>query len=231
MALLTKETIGKSIVISRLDGEELAQNLDSIAPQVTAVVAAGFGPSKQADVESIRARLLHEPHLVYAQKDSEIVGFQIQSIFETPDDTYLYFARAIRKEYQKLGLGSQLLEYAFKQYKPTVIGARTQNPAALLSFIKFLRRNDQHMIYPISPMHEQGDSMQNTVRQFTQLLEFEDQVDLETGRMRGVYEDGRLGDYVINIADPSTIAIEQYLQSINFERSSGDALFYCARMK
>lgn len=231
MTVVTKETIGKSIVISRLDGEELTRNLDSIAPQITDVVAAGFGPSKQADVEGIRARLLHEPHLVYAQKDSEIVGFQIQSIFETPDDTYLYFARTIRKEYQKIGLGSQLLEYAFRQYKPTVIGARTQNPAALLSFIKFLRRNDQHTIYPISPIHEQGDSMQNTVQQFTQLLGFENQVDVETGRMRGVYEDGRLGDYVINTADPNTIVIEDYLQSIDFERSNGDALFYCARMK
>lgn len=231
MKSVTKEMLGESISISRLDNDELIRNLDVIAPQITEVVAEGFGPSNQANVEVLRARLTHEPHLIYAQRNNEIIGFQIQSIFETPDDTYLYFARAIRKEYQKLGLGSQFLEYAYKQYSPTVIGARTQNPAALLSFIKFLRRNDRHAIYPITSAHEQVDSMQETVQEFTQLLGFENQVDVKTGRMQGVYEEGRLGDYVINTADPGTIAIEQYLDSIDFERSNGDALFYCARMK
>jgi len=209
--------------------DELVADLDSIAARISSVASDGFGPGKEMSPERIARRLSKEPYVILAEEGQELVGFQFQSLHETDTQKYLYYSRVIKKNKQGKGIAQMLLSGAIDAYAPTVIGARSQNPAEILSFTKAMRRRGIAKVYPFTT-EEEKLATQSTLIEFLEVIGFSDKVDLLTGLGQQSYPEGRLGDYEIHLNNPEIVRIEDYLISIGLSRADGDSVFYFAQL-
>ena len=218
------------IQVRVVDREELSAKIDEIAHKIAEIASDGFGHGKTMSPERIKRRLSKEPFVVLAEQGNNLVGFQFQSIHDTNTERYLYYSRVIKRDQQGQGIAQQLLNRAIEHYQPSVIGARSQNPAEILSFIKAMLKRGITSVFPFIDNQERQAS-QITVTEFLEQIGFAGKVNPETGLGKHSYEEGKLGDYAVQLENPEILAIEKYMQSIGLNRKEGDSVFYLARLR
>lgn len=228
--LSPKEGKQTDIQVRVVDGEELATKIDEIAHKIVEVASDGFGPGKIMSPERIKRRLSKEPFVVLAEQGDNLIGFQFQSIHDTNTQRYLYYSRVVRRDQQGRGIAKQLLDGAIDHYQPSVIGARSQNPAEILSFIKAMRKRGITSVFPFVDDQER-QALQTVVTEFLEQIDLAGKVNPETGLVKHSYEEGKLGDYAIQLENPEILTLEKHLQSIGLKREEGDSVFYFARLR
>jgi hypothetical protein len=185
-----------SIVLECLDFTELNHDQsENIVEQISMVASDGFGKNMTPDI--IARRLNKEPYVILAKEGNQLVGFLFSSINQTESEKYLYFSRAVKKENQGSGIGKMLLIEAIRKYQPTIIGAKSQNPAAIYSFIKAMKNLDISSIYPFFSDKEKNN-MKKVILEFANTLGVTGNFDFLTGLISNSYG-GRLGDYEVKL--------------------------------
>lgn len=226
----TQELIENKVRIRVINEQDLNAHIEDIATAVADITSDGFGPDKVTNVERIKNRLLREPHVLLAEHQGVPIGIQFQTVHETDNDCFVYYSRVVCKKYQGYGIARQLLDQAIQQYKPSVVGARSQNPAEILSYIRVMKRLGVQQVFPFDGGDGDTNPMTETSNEFLRILDFTSITDPNTGVIRGAYPEGRLGDYTIDMAHQDIADIEKYMQQVGLSRENGDALFYCARL-
>lgn len=221
------ESVIDNIMTRCLEGDELMKDIDAISARIAQVASDGFGPGKTMSPERIKGRLIKEPYVILAENKGKLLGFQFQSIHTTQEQRYLYYSRVIREDQQGKGIAQLLLNEAIDLYGPSVVGARSQNPAEILSFIKLMEKKGIESIYPFNMNNEE---VQVILTEFLKEIGFLGKVEIRTGLGKNSYEEGRLGDYGIEFENLKIKQIEEYLQTIGLSRDSGDTVFYFARL-
>lgn len=222
-------TTDRPIEIRVLDGSDLTDGLTEIAARVAEVATDGFGPEKVMSADRMAGRLRREPSLVLAETDGELLGFQLQSVSDRHPERYLYYARAVRRDQQGRGIGSRLLHAAIDHYQPTLVGARSQNPAEILSFQRTMQQRGVEHVFPLAAGPE-ATALRAQLPNFLAALGLQGTVEPATGLSRGVFTEGRLGDYAVRTDNPDIAALEDFLLSAGLDRNAGDAIFYFARV-
>lgn len=201
------------------------EELNLLSQRLSAVAMDGFGEGF-ATPERIRWLLTSEHHVSFSltADTREMVGFQMSDIFQVGEDKCLYYSRAIRKTHQRLGLARQLLLSSINLHAPSIVCAKSQNSAEILSFIKTMRTLGVHDVYPFSESTALRDTMVEVIaaKKYT--------VNPETGIIERSFQEGKLGDFTIERSHPEIADLEDILTQRGFQRKRGDALFYAARI-
>jgi len=225
-----QELMLSELSIRIFNDDDLRSHVDEIAVALADITSDGFGPGKVANTERAKTQLLNEPHVLLAEHLGVPIGIQFQTVHETETDRFVYYSRVIRKQYQGHGIAGRLLDQAIHKYKPSVVGARSQNPAEILSFIRAMKRLGVQQVFPFDGRDGGTNPMTGSLDEFLRILDFTSITDPITGVIRGAYPEGRLGDYAIDTSHRDIAEIEEYMQQVGLSRENGDALFYCARL-
>ena len=105
------------------------------------------------------------------------------------------------------------------------IGGRTQNPLVFLRYAKL------GTVYPFDQLYtnDLGISvMKYLLENIAEVKEFKDRLNLNTGICRGVYPEGKLGDYPISIKGGEHY--EKLLRIWRFNRENGDAIITVVKL-
>lgn len=207
-----------------IEGEELI----AAAPQLAELCGDAFGSPAMASVDSMLHIIKYEPQALVAATDTATIGFLTHRIYNGWADRYLHFSRVIRKGYQRQGLGSRMLAQVIDHHQPSVVGARSQNPAAVASSIRTLRSRGASLVFPFYSEKDR-EAAQRMAEGHIQAVGSH-MPDLRTGLLRRAFDQGRLGDYEIDVRHPDVQVVEDHMQKIRLDRVAGDALFYCARL-
>ncbi len=228
--LLDREIIpGKETSFLRFSGVELSNHIDQLSSIVALLAANGFGLPEMMTPERLKPRLLKEGDLIIAvDSKAEGVGFQIQTVFQADEEKYLYYSRVVRKDKQGQGIGGQLLHAAIEAHKPTIIAARSQNPAEIYSFIRVIASLGVNDVFPFTKSFSQDEKALRALYILVEKLGYSKDTNLITGVCEGAYPEGRLGDYVINKQHSEINVVENQLQKLGINRQNGDAIFYLA---
>lgn len=228
--LLDREIIpGQETFFLGFSGTDLLNHIDQLSFIVAFIAADGFGLPEMMTPERLKLRLLKEGDLIIAvDSKAEGIGFQIQTVFQTDKEKYLYYSRAVRKDKQRQGIGSYLLHTAIEAHKPTIVAARSQNPAEIYSFIRVMASLGVNDVFPITRSFGQDEKALRTLSVLVKKLRCSKKIDLNTGLFKGAYPEGRLGDYTVNNQHPEIKLIEGRLQELGMNRENGDAIFYLA---
>jgi GNAT superfamily N-acetyltransferase len=160
-------------------------------------------------------------------------GYALYTVPSVPlgNGTYLLWEDAIclRKSMQGSGAPRELFAAITKRSRHQPIGwigGRTQNPRVMRTYRKFGHA------FPFAEDYStpDGQAIMSFLRE--QVREVRDvpttSLDLACGIARGIYRQGRLGDYPVNVENTSDI--EQQLTSWGFNRDRGDAVIVAARL-
>lgn len=226
--LLDKEIMtGQENFFLRFSGTELSNHIDQLSPIVALIAADGFGLPEMMTPERLKPRLLEEGDLIIAvDSKAEGIGFQMQTVFQADKEKYLYYSRAVRKDKQGQGIGGQLLHAAIEVYKPTIVAARSQNPAEICSFIRTMADLGVNGVFPLIKSFGQDEKALRALYVLIEKLGYSKNTDLSTGVCKSAYSEGKLGDYAIDERHPKIKVVESRLQELGINRENGDAVFY-----
>ena len=219
----------RSTEIRILEGSELTDNLADIAARTAEVATDGFGAAKNMSADRMAVRLRQRPSATLAEADGALLGFQLQSVHDNGLERYMYYVRAIRRSEQGRGLAARMLHAAIDHYQPTLVGARSQNPAEIQSFRRTMQQRGVEQVFPLATGPE-ATELRADLPAFLGALGFVDTTDPATGLSRGIFTEGRLGDYQVRANTPAIAEIENHFLSVGLDRDAGDALFYFARV-
>lgn len=214
---------------------QLAQNINaddsSLLEAIHQIFLDGFGLKKGWSVEGINKRLKTSNVIGFLRKDGkEICGYAFYSIpSELLGDAYMLWEDGVclRKEIQGKGLTKQVVEkssFVFPDKKFSWIGGRTQNPLVIKRYSKFGALFPFHATYAAG----EGKLVMNYLNQHIAEVRDVKQLEKNTGICRGVYKEGRLGDYSMLVSD--TDDYERRLLEWNFQRESGDAVIVVSKL-
>lgn len=228
--LLDREIVlGREISFLRFSGTDLSNHIDQLSSISSSLAADGFGRPEMMTPERLKPMLLEEGDLIIAvDSKAEGVGFQMQKVFQTDKGKYLYYSRVVRKDKQRQGIASQLLHAAIETHKPTIVAARSQNPAEICSFAQVMANLGVDDVFPLTKYFKQDEKASRALYVLVEKLGYFKNTDLSTGVCKGAYPGGKLGDYAIDAQHPKVMVIETRLQELGINRQNGDAVFYLA---
>lgn len=202
---------------------------DSVIESLGRVFSDGFGLPNGWNREDIR-RALHRSDVLGLLHDADgvVVGYAFYSAPEISlEGRHLLWEDAIclQKLVQGSGYTGQVLFKSVTKLFPERVfgwvGGRTQNPKVFLRYAKL----GQVLPFDLAYTSSLGRKVMNfLVEHITEVQEALSRGILEqaTGICRGIYREGKLGDY--EIASHSWDRFEVLLRSWAFDRDSGDAL-------
>lgn len=167
------------------------------------------------------------------QGEQEIEGYAFYNIPEVQlDGSYMIWEDGIclKKHLQGRGLASfeRLLAKICGLFPGRAfgwVGGRTQNPLVILRYAR-LGTN-----YPFDAKYSEGEGqtlLRFLVQNIADVNEVKATLDYSTGICRGLYPEGRLGDYGRTIDGAE--AIECSLAEWGFDRNAGDAVITATRL-
>jgi GNAT superfamily N-acetyltransferase len=164
--------------------------VEKVIKIVQSIFTDAFGMDTWTE-EKIRKYLQTRPNLFlgYIERDPILYcTISLQNYRDFSD--YLWVDTiAVIKRYQNRGIGGQTLAFLIRQY-PNInwIGARTQNPGMVRLIQKFC-----YLVFPIDVSYEHKDG--KAIFDFSKGKINECTSANEQGVCKGVYSEGRLGDY------------------------------------
>jgi hypothetical protein len=217
---------------------QLAKNIESddsrLLKSIHQVFLDGFGLSKGWSIEGIRKRLRTSNVAGFLRKDGEeIYGYAFYSVPSEPlGEAYMLWEDGIclRKEVQGKELTKQVVEKAcfiFPGRRFGWVGGRTQNPVVMSRYSKF------GLLLPFDTSYNSPDGKPVMDYLLKHIEEVKDvykgqRLDLRNGICRGIYREGRLGDYPLEVK--GTEKFHRQLLQWGFQRDSGDAAIIVSKL-
>lgn len=213
----------------------LQENMQKLIDPFVQVTSSATGIS-QSELLSSQEHVMNSwDYALTIENDEKIVAFAgfTYKNFEGLGSVFGGAGKMIRKEFQAEGYGKFLTENGLKQISGEQIDfyrVVTQNPASYISFSKAIKKIFPDTIFaPIDTDYAADDSLRNalsTISDKENLIG----VDLTTGKYTGIYSDqGRLGDYKINLTNPLIAHIEKRMQTTGINREQGDGIIFIGR--
>jgi GNAT superfamily N-acetyltransferase len=206
-------------IVSDISSKELVE----MSKIIREIFKSAFGMGTWTE-EQIQRRLQasSDVYLGYVEGNPVLYCLILLRSYKEPNDYLWISAMAIKKEFQKRGIGTYLLNYLLKtQYQDTKwMGARTQNP----SFVRLMQR----FCYPVFPLDlSYEDPEGRAILSFSKKAIPECETVNEKGVCKKVYSEGRAGDY----PDREELeAIHEMFKRIDCNRSDGDAVIVIGKI-
>lgn len=207
----------------------LVDNIDSLAEITAKIATDGFGADKEMSPSRMKDKLIKEGSLIIISVGDKPVGFQTQKIITRDYIRLMYYSRVVSKGYQGKGIGSRMFVTSLDFFKPNIVVARSQNPAALYSSTRELRKNGAKIIFPFDQSFDESAEAKDALIWLIESLGYSiDKINLSTGVHKAAYSEKKLGDYEIRSEHPGIKAMEERLNELGLDRMNGDAVFYLA---
>lgn len=127
--------------------------------------------------------------------------------------------------WQRTGLGTQIMREALKRLPAETVAARTQNP----DFVLMLQKLKPQELLPGESGYS-GKDLELIKAIKEQVIELhEADVDLSKGICKKAYRERKLGDYEIDLNNKLVSQIEQRFEALGFNRDDGDAVVVVAK--
>ncbi len=204
--------------ILHFSGQEFIANLNLLRETTAEIFEDGFGMPM-----SPGRKLSEDDDLLVIFEEGSPVGYKTQLVFEHGVEKFVYFAAAIRKNFQGRGLMGKLLRCSVRIYQPTVVASRSQNPAAIYTAYRNLVKVGE--VYPFDKRYDSNQRASQALQVVIQRVASNGIIDPVTGVQQGAYPEGKLGDYLANEQHPGASFIRQQLMDFGLNPINGDAVF------
>jgi hypothetical protein len=194
----------------------------------------GFGLSEGWSIDGVQKMLNTSAILgLLMGEEREILGYAFYSVPPVPlNQNYLLWEDGIclRKEAQGKRGSGQVIEKAcaiFPDRRFGWLGGRTQNPVVIKRYSKF------GTVFPFDILYDttEGKLVMNYLLEYiAEVSEVynAEKLDLSNGICRGIYPEGRLGDYPVEVS--GTDRFEKQLRLWKFQRDGGDAVIVISKL-